>query len=95
MDKDYNATNTSAYNIYATCYPNKDDTINLGCEDETGPINYLNDPDFQRNWNIKDIEGKRWEPCSKKVWDAYVGGNGTYHMLSELIKDGMRMVNVM
>lgn len=34
VDKEYNATNTSAYNIYAKCYkkPNPN-TINLGCED--------------------------------------------------------------
>lgn len=92
MDKDYNATNTSAYNIYNKCYKSPANTINLGCEDETGPITYLNDADFKRNWNIKEIEGHKWEPCSQKVWTEYVGSNGSYHLMEGLIKDNMRIV---
>lgn len=33
MDKDFTATNTSAYNIYGKCYNMGNNTINLGCED--------------------------------------------------------------
>jgi hypothetical protein len=49
LDKNYNATNTSAYNIYAKCYNNSKtaNTINMGCEDETGATSYLNDPSFR------------------------------------------------
>lgn len=48
IDSSVNATNTSAYNIYSKCYSNnKSNTINLGCEDETGATSYLNDPHFR------------------------------------------------
>lgn len=93
LDKNYNATNTSAYNIYAKCYKAAgSNTINMGCEDEVGPITYLNDADFKRNWNIREIEGHKWEPCSERIWGEYTGSNGTYHLLDGLIKDHMRVV---
>lgn len=49
IDKDINATNTSAYNIYSKCYntSSSSNTINLGCEDESGATNYLNDAHFR------------------------------------------------
>lgn len=48
IDKDVNATNTSAYNIYGKCYnTTKANTINLGCEDETGATAYFNDVHFK------------------------------------------------
>lgn len=49
IDKDINATNTSAYNIYSKCYntTSSSNTINLGCEDESGATNYLNDEHFR------------------------------------------------
>lgn len=93
MDTDFNGTNTSAYNIYSKCYKNvTDNTIDMGCEDETGPTQYLNDVDFKKNWNIKDIEGLEWKPCSIKIWNSFIDGNGTYHLLHKLIKDNIRIV---
>lgn len=94
IDKEVNATNTSAYNIYAKCW-NKDkagNTINLGCEDESGAINYLNDPLFRTNWNIR--EGKTWAPCDIKIWNQYHSGNGSLHLINGLIKDGLRFVTI-
>lgn len=82
IDKDVNATNTSAYNIYSKCYNTSktiENTINLGCEDEEGTTNYLNDPHFKENWNIRD--GTTWKPCSVKIWNEYVTGNGSIHLI--------------
>ena len=33
LDLIYKNTNTSAYNIFAKCYKNNTNSINLGCED--------------------------------------------------------------
>lgn len=92
IDKEVNATNTSAYNIYAKCWNNnnKSNTINLGCEDESGATAYLNDPHFRQNWNIR--EGITWKPCDLKIWNEYHSGNGSLHLVDGLIKDGLRFV---
>jgi hypothetical protein len=49
LDKYYENSNTSAYNIYSKCYniSNIGNSINLACEDESGPIDYTNQPDFK------------------------------------------------
>lgn len=57
MDKQFNQTNSSMYNIYNKCYKTKNDTfednyINTGCEDDLGVVNFLNDPNVKKNWNI-------------------------------------------
>lgn len=94
IDKDVNATNTSAYNIYGKCYnTTKANTINLGCEDETGATAYFNDVHFKQNWNIR--EGKAWTPCSINIWNEYHNGNGSLHLINDLIKDNMRFVKIL
>lgn len=90
IDKEVNATNTSAYNIYAKCWKSGANTINLGCEDESGATSYLNDPHFRQNWNIR--EGITWKPCDLKIWNEYHSGNGSLHLINGLIKDGLRFV---
>ena len=54
MDKQFNDTETSIYNIYTKCYRtgNKTDSINTGCIDEQGIIDYLNDPNVKDEWNV-------------------------------------------
>ncbi len=96
MDAKFNATNTSQYNIYDKCYRGKNDSsglkyVNTGCEDEAGLMTYLNDPQVQQNWNIKDT--REWKPCNNKVFAAYLSsGKNCYFLLPELIKSHLRIV---
>jgi hypothetical protein len=69
MDKQFTATNTSAYNIYDKCYKSTNSTsnyVNTGCEDNIGILTFLNDPSIKAKWNINS--SKAWEPCNKKVF---------------------------
>ena len=55
MDKNFNATNTSPYNIYSKCYHPKNNTVNVmntGCEDEEGVLKFFNTDNFKNFWNI-------------------------------------------
>lgn len=94
IDKDVNSTNTSAYNIYAKCNNrtkmSEQNSIDLGCEDWLGISTYLNDPHFRENWNIRD--GATWKPCSLQIWNQYLTGNGSLHLIQGLVKDNMRLV---
>lgn len=47
MDKKFNETNSSMYNIYDRCYKtqnNSENYINTGCEDHIGILTFFNDP---------------------------------------------------
>jgi hypothetical protein len=69
MDKIFNDTNTSPYNIYDKCYRGQNDSsnyINTGCEDNAGLMTFLNDPNVQDNWNIQP--NSTWQPCNNKVF---------------------------
>lgn len=66
MDKNFNATNTSAYNIYSKCYFSANQTINDRCEDEEGMLKFFNTAEFKQYWNIKNE--KTWEVCNKTIW---------------------------
>lgn len=54
LNKLFDATNTSMYNIYDKCYKTKKTSnyVNTGCEDNEGIMDYLNDKNVQKNWNI-------------------------------------------
>ena len=94
MDELFDNCTTSPYNIYDKCWRGKNDTgnyVNTGCEDEAGIMNYLNDPTVKQNWNIRS--DKEWLPCNKKVFHEYHGDSkNMYYMLSDLIKNQLRIV---
>jgi hypothetical protein len=69
MDKQFNNTNTSMYNIYDKCYRASNSSsnyINTGCEDTAGIITFFNDPSLRKRWNIET--DKEWMPCNDKIY---------------------------
>jgi hypothetical protein len=93
LDTFFNKTNASAYNIYGKCYnttANSINAVNLGCEDYVGITNYLNDPVWKKNWNIKST--KKWEPCNEAIWLDYDSLNSTFTLLNGLVRDHLRIV---
>ena len=66
MDKQFNSTLTSMYNIYAKCYKTSNDSsenvLNTGCEDTYGIMTFFNDPSIRKKWNI--MIDKEWTPYS-------------------------------
>jgi len=69
MDKIFNTTNTSMYNIYDKCYRSQNSSenyINTGCEDNAGILTFLNEPSTKKKWNI--YTEKEWTPCSSDVF---------------------------
>ena len=95
MNKLFDATNTSMYNIYGKCYKAKNTTglkyVNTGCEDDAGLVNFLNDPSVKKNWNFMD---KEWVPCNRTVFDEYRSGQNCFHLLPDLIKNKLRIVRI-
>ena len=79
MDKKFNETNSSMYNIYDRCYKTQNSSsnyINTGCEDHIGILTFFNEPSTRKRWNIKgDTE---WTPCNKKVFLQYHGARNAY-----------------
>lgn len=69
MDKQFNATSTSMYNLYDKCYKSANQSsnyINTGCEDTFGVVTFLNDPLIKKRWNINTE--KEWTPCNNKIY---------------------------
>lgn len=86
------------YNIYSQCYktPNssqEDNYINTGCEDDLGVLNFLNNPNVKKNWNI-DVD-KEWQPCNKNIFMEYLGKVNAYQLLPFLIKNHLRIVSLL
>lgn len=94
VDKIFNGTNSSMYNIYAPCYKSKttENYINTGCEDNIGILQYLNDARVRESWNIRT--DKEWMPCNDKIHAEYQNGQNSYHLYPELIKSRLRIVNL-
>ena len=96
LDDFFNTTNTSMYNIYDKCYRGQNDSsnyVNTGCEDNAGIMTFLNDKTVRANWNIKE-GAKEWQPCNVNIYNNFHTGNGSYHLLSYLIKNNLRIVQI-
>lgn len=94
MDKIFNSTNSSLYNIYNPCYKGRNNSnyINSGCEDDSNIKTYLNDPTVRESWNIQG--DKEWVPCNTGIYKQYLPGNGSYWIYPYLIKNNLRIVFV-
>ena len=96
MDKKFNETNSSMYNIYDRCYKTQNSSsnyINTGCEDHIGILTFFNEPSTRKRWNIKgDTE---WTPCNKKVFLQYHGARNAYQILPLLIEKKLRIVIIL
>jgi hypothetical protein len=93
LNKLFNATNSSMYNIYDKCYkakPTEFSYVNTGCEDEAGIVNFLNDPSIRNKFNI-NVE-KEWVPCNFTVFEQYHGRNNSFWIYPFLIQNKLKIV---
>ena len=94
MDKQFNSTLTSMYNIYAKCYKTSNDSsenvLNTGCEDTYGIMTFFNDPSIRKKWNI--MIDKEWTPCNNKIYTEFMGTRNAYAFLPYLIENRIRIV---
>lgn len=86
LDKLWNSTNSSIYNVYAKCH--KSDKIsvgvpNPGCEDQYGLHLILNEADLQDSLHV--TRGT-WSVCNPEVSNNYKSTGDTYSIYKELIQ---------
>jgi carboxypeptidase C (cathepsin A) len=80
IDKLFDSTNSSAYNIYEKCYKAAGNPI---CEDESAILTVLNDDGFQTALHVTN---GNFSVCNQNVSDNYVGNpQGSYSIIKELL----------
>ena len=78
LDKVFNETNSSMYNIYAKCYASGNTTLSIvgganeKCEDTAGIIEFLNDPAIKKQLHVNDV---KFSVCNEEVYDHYLGNS--------------------
>ena len=84
LDKLFDSTNSSMYNIYDKCYKSdKVDLHNTVCVDESAIVTVLNDPGFQTALHVNQVA---YKVCNDLVRSSFEGSSdGSYSIYKELI----------